>query len=284
MILATAPAPAPLRGELTPPGDKSISHRALILGCLAEGVTRVEGLLEGEDVKATAAACRQLGMAMRRDGQAWVLEGVGERGLQPPSAALDMGNSGTAMRLLAGVLAAQPFDSVLVGDASLSQRPMNRIVAPLRQMGAHIETGPGGKPPLRIHASDGLHGIAYDSPVASAQVKSCLLLAGLYADGVTAVREPLLSRDHTENMLPAFGVPLAGDRAVQGGARLRVTKGQAEPSGRRVAIVVSQGGLEDLLSPLGFALAAVLEGAELRVRTAFWFAWSGFFPNTAVVD
>ena len=224
MILETAPAPAPLRGELTPPGDKSISHRALILGCLAEGETRVEGLLEGEDVKATAAACRQLGMAMRRDGDAWLLEGVGERGLQPPAAELDMGNSGTAMRLLAGVLAAQPFDSVLVGDASLSQRPMNRIVTPLRQMGARIETGPEGKPPLKIHASDGLHGIAYDSPVASAQVKSCLLLAGLYADGVTSVREPLLSRDHTENMLPAFGVPLAGDRAVRGGARLRGTE------------------------------------------------------------
>ena len=116
-----------IRGSVRVPGDKSISHRALILGCLAEGVTRVEGLLEGEDVKATAAACRQLGMAMRRDGQAWVLEGVGERGLQPPSAALDMGNSGTAMRLLAGVLAAQPFDSTLIGDESLSRRS-NRMV------------------------------------------------------------------------------------------------------------------------------------------------------------
>lgn len=223
MILTAAPAPAPLQGELTPPGDKSISHRALIFGCLAEGQTRVEGLLEGEDVKATAAACRQLGMTMRRDGEAWLLEGVGERGLQPPESELDMGNSGTAMRLLAGVLAAQPFDSVLVGDASLSQRPMNRIVTPLREMGALIDTGPGGKPPLKIHASKGLHGIAYDSPVASAQVKSCLLLAGLYADGETSVREPLPSRDHTENMLPAFGVPLSGDRAVRGGARLRGT-------------------------------------------------------------
>ena len=223
MILEAAPAPAPLRGELTPPGDKSISHRALILGCLAEGETRVEGLLEGEDVKATAAACRQLGMTMQRDGDAWVLQGVGERGLRPPSAELDMGNSGTAMRLLAGVLSAQSFDSVLVGDESLSRRPMNRIVTPLRQMGALIETGPGGQPPLRIRASEGLRGIDYESPVASAQVKSCLLLAGLYADGVTAVREPLLSRDHTENMLPAFGVALAGDRAVRGGARLRGT-------------------------------------------------------------
>ncbi len=163
MILTAAPAAAPLKGELTPPGDKSISHRALILGCLASGETRVEGLLEGEDVKATAAACRQLGMGMRRDGPAWVLTGVGERGLQSPRGDLDMGNSGTAMRLLAGVLAAQPFDSVLVGDASLSRRPMNRVVQPLRAMGAKIETAEGGTPPLRIFASDGLRGHAMNS-------------------------------------------------------------------------------------------------------------------------
>ena len=223
MILGTEPSAAPLRGELTPPGDKSISHRALIFGCLAEGETRVRGLLRSEDVNATAAACRQLGMGMREEGGTLVLSGVGERGLAAPDSALDMGNSGTAMRLLAGVLAAQPFESVLLGDASLSRRPMNRIVRPLRMMGATIETEEGGTPPLRIRGNPGLRGIEYDSPVASAQVKSCLLLAGLYAAGRTVVNEPLKSRDHTEKMLPAFGVELDGACAVRGGARLRGT-------------------------------------------------------------
>jgi 3-phosphoshikimate 1-carboxyvinyltransferase len=223
MILATRPAASPLRGELTPPGDKSISHRALIFGCLAAGETRVEGLLESEDVRATAAACRQLGMQMRRENGAVVLRGTGGEGLRAPTGELDMGNSGTAMRLLAGVLAAQPFDSVLVGDESLSQRPMMRVVSPLREMGARIETAEGGKPPLRIQAVDGLVGIDYDSPVASAQVKSCLMLAGLYASGRTSIREPLTSRDHTERMLPAFGVSVGRDCAVSGGARLQGT-------------------------------------------------------------
>jgi 3-phosphoshikimate 1-carboxyvinyltransferase len=211
MKLITAPAAAPLRGELTPPGDKSISHRALIFACLAHGPSRVRGLLESADVAATANACRQLGMALRQQAGEWLLEGVGERGLQAPGAPLDMGNSGTAMRLLAGVLAAQPFASELVGDASLSRRPMRRIVAPLEQMGARIATAAGGTPPLRISGTPGLRGIDYVSPIASAQVKSCLLLAGLYASGHTTVREPLKSRDHTEKMLPAFGVPLYGD-------------------------------------------------------------------------
>ena len=223
MILRTEPAASPLRGELTPPGDKSISHRALIFGCLSKGETRVEGLLDSEDVKATAAACRQLGMGLREENGVLVLKGVGERGLSRPDSDLDMGNSGTAMRLLAGVLAAQPFDSVLLGDESLSRRPMDRVVRPLRLMGAEIETAEGGTPPLRIRGTPGLSGIAYDSPVASAQVKSCVLLAGLYASGRTSVSEPLKSRDHTERMLPAFGVQLDGEVAVSGGARLRGT-------------------------------------------------------------
>ena len=183
MILQAQRAVSPLRGELTPPGDKSISHRALIFGCLAAGETRIEGLLESEDVRATAAACQQLGMGLRREDGAVLVEGTGDRGLQAPENELDMGNSGTAMRLLAGVLAAQPFDSVLIGDESLSQRPMMRVVRPLQAMGARIETAQGGTPPLRIQASAGLRGMEYDSPVASAQVKSCLLLAGLYASG-----------------------------------------------------------------------------------------------------
>jgi len=223
MILVTEPAGRPLQGELTPPGDKSVSHRAVIFASLATGQSRIRGLLESADVQATANACRQLGMTARRDGEEWVVQGVGEAGLQAPAAPLDMGNSGTAMRLLAGVLAAQPFDSELTGDASLSRRPMKRIVAPLGLMGARIETAAGGTPPLRIAGTPQLRGIDYASPIASAQVKSCLLLAGLYASGHTTVREPLQSRNHTELMLPAFGVPLYGDCGVTGGSRLRGT-------------------------------------------------------------
>jgi len=223
MILVAEPAGGPLQGDLTPPGDKSVSHRAVIFASLAQGQSRIRGLLESEDVRATMNACRQLGMTARQGGGEWVLEGVGDEGLQAPAAALDMGNSGTAMRLLAGVLAAQPFDSELIGDASLSRRPMKRIVAPLRLMGAQIETAEGGTPPLRIRGTPQLRGIDYESPIASAQVKSCVLLAGLYASGHTTVREPLRSRNHTELMLPAFGVPLFGDCGVTGGNRLRGT-------------------------------------------------------------
>ena len=221
MMLATSPATSPLLGELTPPGDKSISHRALIFACLARGQSRVTGLLESEDVKSTANACRQLGMGTRQDADTLVLEGVGAAGLSPPRSALDMGNSGTAMRLLAGVLAAQPFESELSGDESLSQRPMTRIVKPLAMMGARIETADGGTPPLRISGNPDLQGIDYQSPIASAQVKSCVLLAGLYAKGRTTVTEPLKSRDHTEKMLPAFGVEMQGDCGVKGGSALK---------------------------------------------------------------
>lgn len=220
MILATEPAASSLCGELTPPGDKSISHRALIMASLARGESRISGLLESEDVKATARACEQLGMTIRDEGASLLLEGVGQSGLSAPAGPLDMGNSGTAMRLLAGVLAAQPFSSELFGDRSLNRRPMRRIVRPLSMMGARIETGPGGTPPLRISGNPKLQGIHYDSPVASAQVKSCLLLAGLYAEGHTTVSEPVRSRDHTEKMLPAFGVPLCGKCGVRGGSTL----------------------------------------------------------------
>jgi 3-phosphoshikimate 1-carboxyvinyltransferase len=220
MILSTEPAAGALRGELTPPGDKSVSHRAIIFASLAQGESRIDGLLDSEDVRATAAACRQLGAELDQDRDTWRARGVGEQGLRPPATELDMGNSGTAMRLLAGVLAAQPFDSVLVGDDSLSRRPMMRIVKPLSLMGARIATAEGGRPPLRIYGNPGLRGIDYESPVASAQVKSCVLLAGLYASGRTTVREPLKSRDHTERMLPAFGVSLSGGCGVTGGSRL----------------------------------------------------------------
>jgi 3-phosphoshikimate 1-carboxyvinyltransferase len=221
MTLLVQPACAPLRGELTPPGDKSISHRAVIFACLANGQSRITGLLQSEDVNATLNACRQLGMEVSREGEALVLNGAGSAGLCRPGAPLDMGNSGTAMRLLAGVLAAQPFESILIGDESLSGRPMTRIVKPLAMMGARIETSAGGRPPLKIFGNPELRGIDYHSPIASAQVKSCLLLAGLYASGHTTVSEPLKSRDHTEKMLPAFGVELYGGCGVTGGSRLQ---------------------------------------------------------------
>ncbi len=220
MILKVGPAGSTLCGELTPPGDKSISHRAVILASLAAGQSRIEGLLDSEDVRATASACRQLGTKVYADGEAVLVDGVGEAGLSAPVAPLDMGNSGTAMRLLAGVLAAQPFSSELIGDCSLSARPMRRIVHPLAQMGAKIQTTDSGTPPLSITGNPHLKGINYASPVASAQVKSCVLLAGLYAQGETRISEPEKSRDHTEKMLPSFGVPLLAGCAVSGGSRL----------------------------------------------------------------
>ncbi|MCH7505792.1 MAG: 3-phosphoshikimate 1-carboxyvinyltransferase [Proteobacteria bacterium] len=220
MILQVGPAGSPLGGELTPPGDKSISHRAVILASLAVGQSRIEGLLESEDVRTTASACRQLGMKIHADGEALLVDGIGAEGLCAPVGPLDMGNSGTAMRLLAGVLAAQPFSSELIGDRSLSARPMRRIVHPLCLMGARIQTADSGTPPLLITGNPHLKGINYASPVASAQVKSCVLLAGLYAQGETSVCEPRKSRDHTEKMLPCFGVPLVDGCAVSGGSRL----------------------------------------------------------------
>jgi 3-phosphoshikimate 1-carboxyvinyltransferase len=221
MRLLAQAAGAALQGELTPPGDKSISHRAVIFACLANGQSSITGLLQSEDVNATLNACRQLGMEDWREGDALVINGVGSAGLSQPAAPLDMRNSGTAMRLLAGVLAAQPFESTLIGDDSLSRRPMTRIVKPLAMMGARIETADGGRPPLKIYGNPDLKGIDYQSPIASAQVKSCLLLAGLYASGNTTVTEPLKSRDHTEKMLPAFGLDLYGNCGVTGGGRLQ---------------------------------------------------------------
>ena len=213
-----------LRGELRVPGDKSISHRSIMLGALAEGVTEVSGFLEGEDNLATLNAFRAMGVGIEGPEKGRVtIHGVGLHGLKPPAEPLYLGNSGTSMRLLAGLLAPQPFDCVLTGDASLSRRPMRRVTDPLAKMGAHIETTAEGTPPLRIHGNPDLHGIDYVMPVASAQVKSCLLLAGLYARGETCVTEPAPTRDHTERMLEGFGYPVRreGNRiCVQSGGHL----------------------------------------------------------------
>ena len=218
---------APLRGSVRVPGDKSISHRAVMLGALAEGTTHVRGFLEGEDTRATARVFERLGVRIETPSASErIIHGVGLHGLRASSSVLDCGNAGTGMRLLAGVLAGQRFDSVLAGDASLSQRPMRRVIEPLVTMGAHIDAEPGGLPPLRIHGGRRLHGIDYAPPVASAQVKSALLLAGLYATGETIVREPHPTRDYTERMLAAFGWPIAfapGEARLGGGHALRAT-------------------------------------------------------------
>lgn len=224
-VLLAQPASGPLSGDLRPPGDKSISHRALILASLAEGRSSIPGLLHARDVEATLNACRQLGVriSVLQDGAVQV-DGVGRDGLSPPAGPLDMGNSGTAMRLLAGVLAAQAFDSVLIGDASLSRRPMGRITEPLSQMGAVVKSQRDGCAPLHIEGGQALHGISYHSPVASAQVKSCILLAGLFAEGETSVSEPVPSRDHTERMLQVLGANMPAERTVRGGACLKGTE------------------------------------------------------------
>jgi 3-phosphoshikimate 1-carboxyvinyltransferase len=262
---------ASVRGEVSVPGDKSISHRAIILGALAEGRTRIANLSPGEDNRRTVDAFRAMGVAIGTErggteGDRVTVGGVGLHGLGAPAAAIDCGNSGTAMRLLAGVLAGQPFTSTLAGDASLSRRPMRRVAEPLRLMGARVE-GRGEeegaedaevRPPLTVCGPPGgvaLHAIDYVLPVASAQVKSAVLLAGLYAGGVTSIVEPAPSRDHTERLLGTFGAELRveGRRiSLRGGPRLRGCD------------LVVPG---DLSSAAFFLVAAlVTPGGEVRVR------------------
>ena len=210
-------------GELRVPGDKSVSHRALMLAAIAEGVSEITGLLVGEDCLATLQALRDMGVAADRSGETTVsVRGVGMDGLSPPEGDLDLGNSGTAMRLFAGLLSAQRFDTRLVGDESLTSRPMQRVITPLTMMGAEIDSD-AGKPPLDIRGGRPLKAISYTLPVASAQVKSAILLAGVYASGETFVAEPAVTRDHTERMLKAMGATLnAEDQRIHlaGGQRL----------------------------------------------------------------
>lgn len=216
-----------LHGTLRVPGDKSISHRSIMLGSLADGVTDVTGFLEGEDALATMRAFRAMGVAIEGPERGQVrIHGVGRDGLQAPREVLDCGNSGTTMRLLTGLLCGQGFSLALDGDSSLRKRPMERVAQPLRLMGAHIETGEAGRPPVHIQPAPALHAIHYDLPVASAQVKSAVLLAGLFASGRTSVTEPEITRDHSERMLHAFGVHVERQGAtasVLGGQRLTAT-------------------------------------------------------------
>ena len=269
-----------IHGAASIPGDKSISHRALMLGSLAEGDTHIHGFLESEDCLATLLALRHLGVRIEgpNDGHV-IVHGAGAGRLHAPRGALDMGNAGTAMRLFMGLLASQPFDSRLIGDASLMRRPMERVAVPLRLMGADIGTD-DGRPPVEIHGRTTLAAIDYEMPVPSAQVKSAILLAALRADGRTRVREPAPSRDHTERMLAAFGVELLHSDdtiALQGGQQLHATRVQvpgdfssaaffivagclAAPQGlimRGVGLNPTRTGLLDLLREMG---------ADIRVR------------------
>ncbi|MGY0633137.1 3-phosphoshikimate 1-carboxyvinyltransferase [Luteimonas sp. A478] len=251
-----AEAGGPLRGGLDVPGDKSISHRAIMLAALADGSSRISGFLESEDARATEEVFRAMGVRIDAPSEGVrVVHGVGIEGLQQPQKVLDCGNSGTAMRLLAGLLAGQRFDTVLSGDASLSQRPMRRVTAPLERMGARIDAVVGDLPPLSIYSNNKIQGIDIETDVASAQVKSAILLAGLYATGTTRVREPRPTRDYTERMLAAFGWPVQfqpGRASLTGGHRLHATD---------VAVPA------DFSSAAFFIVAATLvPGSNLRLR------------------
>ncbi|WDM62288.1 3-phosphoshikimate 1-carboxyvinyltransferase [Stenotrophomonas forensis] len=246
----------PLQGSLTIPGDKSVSHRSVMFAALADGTSHIDGFLEGEDTRATARIFSQLGVRIETPSPSQrVVHGVGLDGLKAPDAPLDCGNAGTGMRLLAGLLAGQAFDCTLIGDESLSGRPMRRVTGPLSQMGAKIDTESDGTPPLHVHGGQTLHGIDFASPVASAQIKSAVLLAGLYAQGETQVTEPHPTRDYTERMLSAFGVDIEfspGKARLRGGQRLRAT---------------------DIVVPADFSSAAfylvaasIIPGSELRLK------------------
>lgn len=221
-------ASAPLKGRIAIPGDKSISHRSLMLSALAVGTSRVTGLLEGHDVLATAAAMRAMGagIARRGDGE-WVIDGVGVGALLQPREALDMGNSGTSTRLLMGLVASHSITATFVGDASLSGRPMGRVIDPLSQMGADISASPGGRLPLMVRGLAPAIPLAYRLPMASAQVKSAILLAGLNTPGITEVIEPVPTRDHSERMLRGFGADLSVETEPDGTRHIRI-RGEAE--------------------------------------------------------
>jgi 3-phosphoshikimate 1-carboxyvinyltransferase len=267
-------------GELRVPGDKSISHRAALLGAIAQGTSEIRGFLESEDCVATLGALSAMGVRHERLGSGhFVVHGAGMHGLRAPQHALDLGNSGTSMRLLAGLLAGQAFESTLVGDASLMQRPMERVAEPLRRMGAAIRTL-DGRPPITVSGSRPLVGCDHRLDKPSAQVKSALLLAGLYASGRTRVWEPGISRDHTERMLGAFGVPIereANAVAIQGSPSLRATDIRIPGDFSSAAFFIAAGviaGAGSLLirdvgiNPTRTALLDILRlmGADIRVH------------------
>ncbi len=250
---------APLTGTITVPGDKSISHRALMFGALAIGQTRISGLLEGEDVLRTAAAMSALGASISRDGVDWLVAGRGIGGLTEPADVLDMGNSGTAARLLAGILATHPFYAVMTGDASLRKRPMGRVITPLAATGARFSARDGGRLPLSIEGTGDALPLTYKLPVASAQVKSAILLAGLNARGITEVEEPEPTRDHSENMLRHFGAEVSV--TAQGSGKIIHLTGQPE---LRAADVLVPGDPSSAAFPIVAAL--LVPGSRITVE------------------
>lgn len=249
MTQLTARKSGALKGKADIPGDKSISHRSIMFGSLAQGVTIVTGLLEGEDVFATADAMRALGATITKHEGIYTIKGIGIGNLQQPQTTLDMGNSGTSTRLLMGIIAGHNISATFEGDASLTKRPMGRVITPLQEMGATITAQDGGRLPLTVKGQAQLQSITYEMPVASAQVKSCLLLAGLTAKGTTSVIENHPTRDHTENMLRAFGVtvetkPLQGESkaiSIKGGQTLKGTSIHvpADPSSAAFPVVAA---------------------------------------------
>lgn len=251
----------PLRGTIRVPGDKSISHRSIMLGALAVGETRVTGLLEGEDVLSTAAAMRAMGASVERIGDGeWSVHGVGVGALLQPQAPLDMGNSGTSTRLLMGLVASHPVAATFIGDASLSKRPMGRVIEPLGQMGAAFEASEGGRLPLTVRGALPAVPIEYRLPVASAQVKSAILLAGLNTPGVTTVIEPVPTRDHSERMLRGFGADLSVEIAADGARVIRLV-GEAELKPQTIEVP------GDPSSAAFFIVAAlVVPGSELTIQ------------------
>lgn len=253
-------ARGPLRGTVTVPGDKSISHRSLMFSALAVGESRIEGLLEGEDVLATAAAMRAMGADIeRRDDGAWHVHGVGVGGLLQPEAALDMGNSGTSTRLLMGLVASHAITATFIGDASLSGRPMGRVIEPLSRMGADITPSPGGRLPLMVRGINPAVPIEYMLPVASAQVKSAVLLAGLNTPGITRVIEPVPTRDHSERMLRGFGAELTVEDGPNGKIISITGEAELEPQHIRVPGDPSSAGF-------WMVAASIVPGSEIVIR------------------
>ncbi|MGB7654566.1 MAG: 3-phosphoshikimate 1-carboxyvinyltransferase [Novosphingobium sp.] len=250
----------PLRGEIRVPGDKSISHRSIMLGALAVGETKVTGLLEGEDVLATATAMRAMGASVERTGEgAWSVHGVGVGALLQPEVPLDMGNSGTSTRLLMGLVSTHAIETRFFGDASLSGRPMGRVIDPLSQMGAAFEASEGGRLPLTVRGANPAVPIEYRLPVASAQVKSAVLLAGLNTPGITTVIEPVPTRDHSERMLRGFGADLTVEEI--GGERVIRIRGEAELKPQVIEVP------GDPSSAAFFMVAAlIVPGSELLIR------------------
>jgi 3-phosphoshikimate 1-carboxyvinyltransferase len=257
--LSVAPR-GPLTGTLQVPGDKSISHRSLMFSALAVGTSRITGLLDGEDVLATAAALRAMGATIERTGEgAWQVDGVGVGGLRQPATALEMGNSGTSTRLLMGLVASHPITATFTGDASLSGRPMGRVIEPLSQMGASVTASPGGTLPLMLRGLCPAVPITYTLPVASAQVKSAVLLAGLNTPGITRVIEPVATRDHSERMLRGFGAELTIEDGAAG--RVIAIRGEAELKPQTITVPGDPSS-----AAFWLVAASIVPGSDLVVR------------------